>query len=201
MKIVDDNFLSDIENDIDGDWKEIQKAIRDKGKAEEIKNNPQRFYFPTYKDFSNILFRIFTSFDGKEIDNHALSDLHVLIRGIFYNHNNNNNPMPESFDRVWEIFCNPIKFKCHTGIRCEKCNERYDILIEHDHGIPEYLPRYGSTTMEMKIRSHCRIACPSCGYDILHLSGAKLIGVFSHEEKKPIGGRGNELKQKFESYF
>jgi hypothetical protein len=166
-----------------------------------MKNNPQRFHFPKYEDFFNILFRIFKSFDGRDLDNYALSDLHVLIRSIFYNHKD---PMPKAFDRVWEIFCNPRDFKCHTGIRCEKCNEIYDILIEYDDKPRTY--EYDRLVIQEEIYiNHCRVACPSCGYDILHLTGAKLVGVFSHvheEYKKAnIGGRGNEFSRQFESYF
>lgn len=206
MKLVnEDDFLSDIEKDIEGDWQEIRKKILDKQEEENILANPQRMELPRYEDFYKILFKIFRSFDGHSIDNEALRDLHVLIRSIFYNHENTN-PMPNAFERVWEIFCNPRKFECKTGIRCEKCYERYDILLERDdHPRPNWQDGMRGNSMYM---SHCRITCPSCGYDILHLAGAKLAGVFNHvhineneEYKKPRGGRGNEFKSKFESYF
>ena len=77
----DNNLLSDIEDDIFGNWEDIQKKIRNEEIEKRAMNNEnlQRIDCPDFRQFYVRLLRIMQSWDGRStIDPTLLSDLHSV---------------------------------------------------------------------------------------------------------------------------
>ncbi len=215
-------MLDDILQDVDGDWGDIQQKFlkaKEQEKLEEEYADPRRLQFPDFKDFYDSLKRIFISWDGGHTmnDPEAFHDFHKLIRSIF--RSQNHDKFPTAFQNIWKIFCDPIRAKCETGIPCKQCHKRWDVLLEYDEDdnsrlstrLWEDADHFGREMMVR--RSEHRIRCPDCGYNLYHIVGGKILGIFEHEhidekeeyhmeiKRSPYGGRGNEIKPKFRNYF
>ena len=199
----DDDFLSDLEEELGGDWKEIQKSIQDKEQEEQLKANPQRFMFPNFQEFYELLLRLF-----KE-HRHESRDLHRLLISVFHSHRNED-PMPKAFDKVWEIFCNPHEYECATGIACRNCKSRWDVMFSRDQ--VRRIPQFLEDRMAEMYMEQTRVLCPKCGVQILNLATSEVVGVFKHvhvdekEEYRPnrsyMGERGyDRVISEFESNF
>jgi hypothetical protein len=185
-----DDFLSDLESDIDGDWEEIQKKIKDKEYEEHLNNNPQRFFYPKFKDFYRVLVGFFRSWDGQS-DNTMFHDLHMMLRHVFYY--KDDHPMPRSFDRIWEMFCNPREFACKTEINCKQCSKVYDIFYKNNN---IKIDRFSGVLEQQELQYiSINVLCPSCGYHMQSIVGGELFGIFKHEHNyENMGERGNESK-------
>lgn len=194
----DDDFLADLEADIGGDWKEIQKSIQNKEDEEEykkLKANPQRINFPKFRQFYEVLLDIFREGIPEN------RNLHRLLVSIFHNHRNED-PMPKAFDKVWEIFCNPHKYRCATGVACKNCRNRWDVMYRNEQVRIRSYPRFieDRIMQEEMYLPHTQVACPSCGCVILNITSSEVSGVFKHvhvderEEHRPnrsyMGERG-----------
>ncbi len=188
-----DDFLSDLESDIDGDWKEIQKKIKDKEYGEHLKNNPQRFFYPKFIEFYRVLVDFFRSWDGQN-DNTMCRDLHMMLRHVFYY--KDDHPMPRSFDRIWEMFCNPREFVCKTEINCRQCSKVYDIFYKNIQTNIRMFDRFGGHEHQEEYVSTINVLCPSCGYHMQSIMGAELFGIFKHEhDYENIGERYDCVNQ------
>jgi predicted nucleic-acid-binding Zn-ribbon protein len=166
------DIFSELEEDISGDWKEIQNKIR----AEEFKEKrkvgkPKRPHFPSFNDFYDILLDI--AYETNESE--ALRYIQRLVRRVILV--GGNEPLPKSIEKIWEALCNPRDFGCDS-IPCRGCSKRYDITYkieyeEDDYHIDDYL-NDGIDTRTVKYIS---VYCPSCGYNLLHLANAELVSV------------------------
>lgn len=176
-----DNLLNDIELDLDKDWSQLEKennAKKLKAKKarfrDSIIKNPQRLDI-SYRRFYETLYKIFDPRQGEY--NYAMYDLREMLSRIFSNHHSD--PLPKGFEEVWEMFCNPRKYKCITDVRCDRCSNIYDIISQFNQHVPSLENRrYEYETQYMENE---RILCPTCGNSLLNLHGYKLKGVFKHE--------------------
>jgi len=176
----DDNLLSDIENDIFGNWEDIQTKLRNKKYEEKVLKNPQRIDCPSFMEFYKILLQIMQSWDTFENpDPRLLMELHKLLRNIFYEIEDWPNPLPDSFHRIWELFCNPRKYKCDLNLNCPSCHKNWDVVFKQkilsaniNDLIGHEAERY-ETVVE-----NSRIACPDCGYQMKAYMGREVVGIF-----------------------
>jgi hypothetical protein len=170
MKDKDNDLLSDLEADLTGDWKKIQEDIQDKEHEEWVKNNPQRWNLPSFREFYHIMLRLFR--EGFSHDNH----LHRLLVGIFHNHRNED-PMPKAFDNIWSIFCDPHRYSCATGVACRNCRSRWDVMYEKDrmYHRPLRVGDFRDMHMQHTLREE-RVSCPRCGHGLLNITSSFLPG-------------------------
>lgn len=186
----DDNFLSDLESDIDGDWKDIQQKIKDKEIEEEtieLMENPQRFMFPSFKEFYVILCNILQSWRGsRDLNIETMEALHKLLRGVFYCHDTNHKEvMPKGFDKIWKIFCDPIEYEC-KDISCNYCRKEYNIFYQKEgRRRISYFEDHYQETMQLKVNN---VYCYKCGGLMARVSG-NVVSVFESDhdgEKKYV---------------
>jgi hypothetical protein len=171
-----DNFLSDIESDISGDWKEIQKKLRNKEHEKQIMKNPQRINCPDFMQFYKILLRIMQSWDFDNPDAKLLLDLNELLGMIFAEIEDWPNPLPESFHRVWELFCNPRLYNCDRGVNCSCCQNTWDIFFKEHLREIRYIDQDRFDYTEMTVETS-RISCPDCGYPMRNYMGKEVVGI------------------------
>ena len=194
MKKNDENFLSDIEDDIFGDWEKIQKKIRNKEHEKKVMENPQRLDCPDFMEFYKILLRILQSWDFHNPEPKLLMDLNSLLRMVFIEIDDWPNPLPKSFHRIWEMFCNPRFFKCELNQVCPSCNKSWDIFFKQNlPKVHQDLMDYNQIDMYVETS---RVACPDCGYQMKAFMGRKVMGVFRsvHDGERVTG---NDIRRKF----
>jgi len=192
----DENLLSDLESDIEGDWEDIQRDIKEKKQQEYLKNNPRRLHIPNVKQFYQLLFNIFS---GYFVPEKAIDKLIGMFRNTFYY----NERLPRSFEYVWEMFCDSTKYSIQD-IYCRRCKEPYDVIFEKDrsHGfMSEY--SFGDRVRypeEMMLKTE-RVFCPSCGYNMLTIN-ANIIGIVKHPyQKEKYMEERSEIIRKFRIDF
>ena len=182
--LKNDNFLSDIEKDISGDWKQIQTDLQTQEKREFLKENPE-VHNISYKDLYRLIVDIFYSFrkDRDGYDGFYLRVIHILEDVFFRNFrmNDSNRKMPKAFEQVWDIFCDHSEYKFATSL-CNRCNARYDIIYKEERNFRFYVPR-GKNYGTIK-RSSIEVHCPLCSYLICSFMGAELVGMYQHKRKE-----------------
>lgn len=200
----DDNFLSDIEDDIFGDWEEIQKKLKNKDQEKGMMENPQRLNCPDFMEFYQTLLRILQSWDFHNPDPHLLKAFHELLRMVFWDVdiNSNSNPFPTSFHRLWEIVCSPREFKCDKNVICNHCNKEWDIFFKQGGMRIQDIWRNGGDMGEaanIAVESS-RVACPDCGYEISVYMGMKVMGVIRsvHDGERVTA---DDFRKQFEDRF
>jgi len=196
-----DNLLSDIESDLDKDWGQLEeeKTAKEIAAAEEeikdyIKNNPQRLNI-SYRDFHETLFRIFDSRDADI----AMYDLQVLLRRIFSNHRDD--PLPKGFEEIWNMFCNPREYKCISDVRCESCNNSYDIISQFQQPQRYEYETYSQFIYGNQHIENEGILCPTCSHSLLNLHGYKLIGIFKHKQNDSLEEMEMEIERIKMQYY
>lgn len=196
MKKNDDNILSDIEDDIFGDWKNIQKQIKDKEFETKAMKNPQRLDCPDFMEFYKILLQILQSWDFDNPEPRLLLNLHSLLRMVFNDIEDWPNPLPKSFHRIWELFCNPRFYKCELNQKCQCCNKSWDIVFKQN------LPRVydnlldgGDRNADMYAET-TRISCPDCGYPMRSYMGRKVVGIFRSVHDGEMM-KGHDIRREF----
>lgn len=171
-----DNFLSDIESDISGDWKEIQKKLRNKEYEKQVMKNPQRLDCPDFMQFYKILLRIMQSWDSFDNpDAKLLLEFHELLRIVFAEIEDWPNPLPESFHRIWELFCNPRFYDCDRGVNCPSCQNTWDVFSKKQYQRIHNYDRFDDVN-EMTVETS-RISCPDCGYPMRNYMGKEVVGI------------------------
>jgi hypothetical protein len=186
IQMTNDDFLSDIEKDINGDWKEIQADFQNQEKREYLKKHPEVPNI-SYKEFYKLIVDIFYSFrrDRDGHDGFYLRVVHILEDVFFRNFrmNDNNKKIPESFEQVWDIFCDHTDYRFSTSF-CKRCDAQYDILYKEQRNYHFHLPRdrdYGTIK-----RSSIDVHCPLCSSSICSFMGAELIGIYQHKVRKEV---------------
>jgi hypothetical protein len=196
----DENLLSDIENDIFGDWEDIQKKIRDKEIEKRVENgelNPQRINCPDFKQFYIRLLRILQSWnDIREISPNSLFDLHDILNMVFSGIDDWSNPMPESFYKVWELFCSPRHYRCDRNVICERCGKTYDIFIKKINIEYQYYNQFEFENAYHMTQTITNVLCPNCGCDLRGYVDGKILGIFIHDGEHKYDFR-REFKQNF----
>lgn len=177
-----DNLLNDIEFDLDKDWSQLEEEntakkikVEEKRIRDYIIKNPQGLDI-SYRRFYETLYRIFNSRDGN--GNHAMYDLQEMLSRIFSHQKSA--PLPRGFEEVWDMFCDPRRYKCISDIKCNRCSNIYDIISQFHQHIPSLENRY---EYENRHIENERILCPTCGNSLLNLHGYKLKGIFKHENR------------------
>jgi len=212
-----DNLLGDLEKDICGDWGDIQNSFKEKEQKKEREkekekefDNPQRLNLPNFQEFYELLFKLFI--DGNGDNRRNLYDLHVMFRDVFFNHENdsNRNPMPKAFNEMWRIFCSPREYDCATGVKCNDCHSRWDIMYKVDQRrmTVDLYEEYNSDSIKIFTT---RITCPTCSRPLLNITQGHLVGIFKHihvdekeeyrEEKNNYMGEEYGIKREFGNYL
>ena len=170
------DFLSDIEYDIERDWNDIRKEIlkkEEKEEKEEILKNKSRPYFPSFDEFYEVLVEL-----GSQLDvntNEYKYSLHRLLRGILNNHNNVS--LPNTFKKIWEMFCDPIEYQFTVNISCKRCMTIYDVVYKKQRY--NIIPFVDDIPYEDTKVSTKRIHCIECGEMMAYMNGIEdLIGIF-----------------------
>jgi len=175
------NILDDIESDINGDWINIQKSIqasikeeKEKEKEKEIKEeikNPNRIYFPNFKEFYEVIIRIYENISYGCDLNYLRSMLGEILR-------RSSEKMPTSFHKIWEMFCNPSEYR-YTTVKCNRCGDVFDILFKEDYHRVLYTGEIGTDNSYATIKTKI-IYCYSCGERIAHFNECSVMGIYKH---------------------
>ena len=184
------DILKEIELDISGDWEKLAEEFKvkeDKDRDEEkILKNKQRIDCSSLNRFYTLLIRILQSWGshGDRINPEAYSSLRELIFRMFSDQQNWPNSMPDSFDKVWQIFCDPRNYSCDKNVSCRHCNKEYDIFYQENNEPIEPVWQLG-TDMEAinhhMIRHEETACCPSCGCRMVVYINRKIVGIFSSD--------------------
>lgn len=170
MKKENDVF-SDLEKDIDGDWKNIQTQIRNKQDREMRLQEPKRFYFSSFQEFYRILVDI--AYGTKSELEYTIQK---LIGRMFYD--NNFDGIPNSVIRIWEAIFNPIDFECRNNVSCNNCNKKYDVIYKKENTRIYYTVReFSMNRYEEMTRKIIRVYCPNCGIHLLNIFDGNLVSV------------------------
>jgi hypothetical protein len=168
------DIFSDLEADIEGDWKEIQLKIR-KEKAKEVRlNEPKRPYFPSFKEFYDILVDIAYGTNEYELK----YGVQRLIRGII--HGADSGILPSSITKLWEAICNPRDFGVISNCTCERCCNKFDVTYRTNYHNPVRVynldDMFSLSAEELKMK-HFVVYCPICGINLTTLTNANLVSV------------------------
>lgn len=156
MNDMNDNLLSDIESDIDSDWKNIQKEILKKENDEKKKEISKMRYVSIDRNLPQI-------------------DIKYAGRMLYENMNDK---------EIWKMFCSSRGYdfkevtciKCHTLHTIFYQEKRYSSFNrEYDY----YESRYYNV-----VRDYIRIFCPNCSEILLNMTGCYLIGVIQIPKTK-----------------
>lgn len=159
-------LLDDLEDFVNGDWKDIFEEHKSEEYRKEV-SEPVIPNFPTYEEFYNLLvYQI-----GKGIP----SELEYLIHRVIAYQDRKIN---KSFENVWEMFCNPYKYKVMEEI-CKNCNNKISVITIR--GEPIRIFRNNDMFLPIDSIRQERVHCPSCGYCFMITTG-KVVGVFSNRE-------------------
>jgi len=159
----DELLLDDLEDFVNGDWKDIFEE----NKAEEYRieiNEPVFPDVPTYEEFYKLLVLQI----GRDIP----SELEYLIHRIIAYQDRK---LIKSFENVWNMFCQPEKYKVMKDI-CANCNNKLSVITIRSGGIPVFREYSNMAVTEMH-QEH--VHCPRCGYCFMVTTG-KVVGVFSN---------------------
>ena len=111
-------LLDDLEEFLDGDWKEIYEENKAEEYRQEI-SEPVIPDFPKYEEFYKLLVHVM----GREDLPPELDYLiHKTIR-------NQNRKATEEFDKIWEFFCNPYEYKINK-VHCRHCNKKHTVITK-----------------------------------------------------------------------
>lgn len=180
------DILSNLEKDIDGDWKLIQEKIQERERKElEIKDklkNPKRPNFPSFDSFYKLLVNIkYSYYSGNNNQ-----ELYYNIQELIYRFLNEvkEEKLPESIKKIWEVLCDPHRYSVHTT-KCNRCNETYDVIYKYDDrnyyiNSPLYTS-YTSSNIQIE-RKVKYVYCPLCGTNILSLLDSDIISVVTTQE-------------------
>jgi hypothetical protein len=178
------NF-SDLENDIAGDWLDIQKRIQEEDKKEREKNNPKRLNC-SYREFYNLICESY--FDG--FDHDRSQAMHEIMRMVI----SSNERMPDGFERVWDAFCNSYEHDVST-IECMSCGEHFDITYKRVRPLCAYDIGDHIADTRMMPRQEC-IYCPKCSRVIGRLDKGTFISLTTSKihDRKYMEERSNDIR-------
>jgi hypothetical protein len=197
-----DDFLLDIESDIDKDWKDIADKFRQEKIEEEYKKEPVRPVFPSFEEFYLTLFRILTSWDGREhID---FASLHKLLHGLFieagYDYHENREHLPESFHVLWNIMCDPRSFG-YEIVECPHCRKKFNVFFKEV--TPKRVLRViWDTAIQWdeparEVYKKNTMICYNCGYHCRDYVNRKVVCVFEIPDDVGEG----DVRKKFRDYI
>jgi len=160
-------LLDDLEDFVNGDWKDIFEEHKAEEYRKEV-SEPVIPDFHTYEEFYNLLvYQI-----GKDIP----SELEYLIHRIIAYQDRKSN---KSFENVWQMFCNPSKYRVMEE-DCKNCNNKISVITTRSSTITVFRNSELFRPID-SIRQEERVHCPSCGYCFMITTG-KVVGVFSNRE-------------------
>lgn len=159
--------FNDLENDIAGDWLDIQKRIQDEEIKEEELNSPKRLHC-RYKDFYKLIYQI--AYEDR-MDLERSTALHEILRMVL----SGSDRMPIGFERIWDVFCD--SYRNHVSeIECMSCGEKYDILYKRERR-PMVSYELGAGFADEITMRYESIYCPKCSRVIGKLEEGHFINI------------------------
>lgn len=201
--LLDEEILFDVESDIDKSWEDLRNDYKQKKAYQEVKTEKsKRFDFPSFLEFYDLLLKLKYEYSsGKDTHHYLLHESYIMASRMI---NRSEEPMPTSFRKVWEIFCNPRCFKT-AGFNCG-CGKSYDIMFRPQSLAMEDYQVEGEFNATHAQEYHMRsnhIFCPNCRANAMTITG-DLVGVFEREKVEKInleGGGNGRVVGKSEHYF
>ena len=169
-------ILSDIEKDIDGDWKDIYDEVEKKHKFEEIQDVviPN---FPSYEEFYECL--IHCLYNDDRMSTLPVDFLHMAHR---ITQSRDMEKPSKSFNELWSFFCDPRRY--NTVKRDCPCGVSYTVILKRSHLQPHrsYSDRsdriFGGAEWERVEINQKYAYCVECGRSFLSLNNEELVGMF-----------------------
>lgn len=166
----EEDIFSDLEKDIEGDWKEIQTKIRNKENREMRLQKPRRPYFPSFKEFYSILVDI--AYGTKSELEYTVQR---LVRRMVYNHGYDS-ILPNTIIKLWEVIFNPERFECESNYQCPRCKNKFDIIYERHYTNVE-INEFRNVILGERRMNFSSVCCPICGERFVNLRDAELVSV------------------------
>lgn len=181
-----DDFLSDIEEDVSKNWKDIQKDFQDliqkkviENRKKTLKDNPVVPHLSYDKFYGALIDLLY--WDSYSVCRENIGKIRSIIERMFFFFEENH--IPESFKNVWNIFCNTKEYE-HLPRQCENCKTKWDIIYRR---LPTpILFDFNQRLVEERIERVKRmdIRCPKCAWHIVSFANSDLIGIFEHGKRK-----------------
>lgn len=179
------NNFNDLENDLAGDWLDVQRKIQEYDEKEREYNSPKRMHC-SYRRFYQKLYKI--ALDGVNLDRSM--ELHEILRMVF----TGSREMPKGFERIWDAFCNSYEYDTNT-IECMSCGEKYDILYKITRPMVSYNFGQGiADSIEIRMDA---IYCPKCSRIIGRLERGTFISLTTNNIHVKSMEERNDIKHKF----
>jgi hypothetical protein len=168
-------LLGDIEKDIDGDWKDIYDKIQKENEWNSM-SEPVIPDFPSYDEFYETVLSCLYNDDPES--RLPVNFLHLLHRVVRNQDRKQDRKKPKSFDKVWEFFCDPHRYKIEQH-ECN-CGASYTAIFKRSN-ISSYSLRYRySYEMEEISISQKDVYCIDCGRPFLSVANDELVGLFGN---------------------
>lgn len=182
-----ENF-TDLENDICGDWLDIQKRIQEKEQKEQKEIEEREMLEPkrmqcNFAEFYKILYKILMYGYGEK----QKYELNRILSMVF----RSGERMPEGFEEIWNILCSPYEYSS-TTITCY-CKNKFDILFKRKR----FRERYEFGISGQMTIQHEHIFCPKCGRIIGHLEADQIVSIVNHnniQKEIYMEERSNDIK-------
>lgn len=156
-------LLDDLEDFINCDWKEVHENFKKEEYQKEI-SEPVVPDFPVYREFYDLMVELVG-------DPQISPRLEYMIHRFVRNRSNKNT---KGFERVWEFFTDPSRYKVYEQ-RCENCHTLHNVITKRQN-IPRVNVDMWSHEQVVEMRSEM-VACTNCGRPIMSVVG-EVVGVF-----------------------
>lgn len=181
-----EDLLCELENEIDGDWEDIQESIRRKKSEEKykeeieyLKDHPVRMNFPEFHRFYELILEIYIHCDNLDMSSRPIGALREIIGRMFSIHGNNPKMAPE-FEYIWSMLCDPRK-TLFNAVECRYCKSTWNMIVERNDmmSFPIDAQRNGYALTEETMNIN-RIMCPNCG-NTMATTTNKIKGIFKYK--------------------